>query len=99
MSLQLKSIYDYIANNLINEPASYHLKYTIENKFESISIFPNSGTSIVLIANDISKEFLDIRRRLAKNYAIFYRYYEDDENALITHVFHQMQDYDKIFQK
>ena len=82
----------------MNEPASYHLKYTIDSKFSNISIFPNSGTFIALILDDISEEFSNIQRRLVKNYIILYKYYTEDDNVVITHVFHQMQDYGKIFQ-
>ena len=96
---QIKSIYNYIANNLLNEPASYNMKHTIENKLSTISTFPNAGTFIILVSDDISEEFSNVQRRIAKNYIILYRYYEDTDIAFITHIFHQTQDYSKVFRK
>ena len=98
MTLQLASIYDYIVKNLVNEPASYNLKQTIEKKLSTISTFPNGGTLISLVTNDISEEFSNVQKRIAKNYIILYRYYEETNIAYVSHIFHQTQNYGEIFQ-
>ena len=99
VSTQIDLIYSYITNHLVNEPAAYKLKQTIELKFSTISTFPNSGTSLSLIAADISEACSNLQRIIAKKYVIIYEYYEEVDVVLITHVFHQTQDYGKIFQK
>ena len=60
---------------------------------------PKGGTSILAFANNILEEFLDIRKLSAKRYIILYEYHENVDLAYITHIFHQTQDYGKIFQK
>ena len=95
---QILSIYSYIINNLVNEPAAYRLKSTIERKWSHISTFPNSGTPISSFANDISVQFTDIQRTMADRYLLLYIYDETTDTATISHIFHQTQDYAKIFQ-
>ena len=99
VSQQMTSIYTYIANNLANEPASYATRAIIENKISNISIFPNSGTFITSVIDGISEIFSSVQRRIAKRYVITYKYFEEIDTVLITHIFLQMQDYGKIFQK
>ena len=82
----------------MNELASYNTKSIIEEKFSNISIFPKSGTFIFSVLDNISEEFSNVQRRIAKSYVILYRHYEDSDIAYISHIFHQMQDYTKIFQ-
>ena len=94
----MKSIYQYIADNLVNEPASYKLKMVIESKLSTISILPNGGTYLSQVADDISVIFSNFKRCIAKNYILIYKYFEDQNIAYITHIFHQTQDYSKIFQ-
>ena len=97
VSLQLNSIYSYIADNLYNEPAAYHFKAIVKSKFSTISTFPKVGTFILLVADDILKEFSDIRKITVNRYIILYEYHEEIDVVGITHIFHQMQDYGKIF--
>ena len=92
-------IYNYIVNHLFNEPAAYRLKSTIEQKFSTIETFPNCGTKITSFINDISNEFLNIRKINANNYLIIYHYEKEIDIVHITHIFHQKQDYGRIFQK
>jgi len=99
MSFQLKSIYHYIADNLFNELASFRMKALVDQKLSTISLFPNSGTSVSSYISDIADEFSDIRKINAKNYILLYSYDENEiDIATITHIFHQTQDYGKIFQ-
>ena len=53
MPEQIKSIYDYIANHLLNEPASCRMKITIEQKLSNISTFPKVGILISTYINDV----------------------------------------------
>jgi len=88
----------YISNNLYNESASQNLKGIIESKLSNISIFPTIGTSVTDIASDISIEFKSFRKSLAKNYILLYVYKQTLNTAFVTHIFHQTQDYGKLFQ-
>ena len=89
---------NYILNNLLNDVASYNFRQMIDNKFDSISSLPDSGTFLINILDDISPVFAMVQRRVAKKYIIVYRYYEEDNIAFITHVFHESQDYGRLFQ-
>ena len=99
VSLQINSFYDYIADNFANKLAAENLKHTIKTKLTSISTMPKSGTSILAFSSTILEEFQDIRKLTAKKYIILYEYYEDVDLAYISHLFHQTQNYGKIFQK
>ena len=99
MTQQMTSIYDYITNHLFNEPATYRLQSIIEQKFSTISTFPNSGTPITSYIDDVSKEFSNIRKLNANNYSILYHHKEVIDIAFITHIFHQSQNYGVVFQK
>ena len=92
-------IYAYIVDVLVNEEASYRLKHIIESKLISISTLPNGYSLILSLVDDIAPEFLEVRKITANSYVIIYRYYESADLAIITHIFHQTQDYGKIFQK
>jgi len=59
---------------------------------------PNAYSFILSLIDDIAEEFREVRKITANNYVIIYRYYDDDNLAFITHIFHQTQDYGKIFQ-
>ena len=97
--MQIDLIYGYITNHLVNEPAAYKLKQTIGLKFSTISTFPNSGTLLSFVTHDISEACSNLQRIMANQYMIIYEYYEEVDVALITHIFHQTQDYGKIFRK
>lgn len=77
--------------------ATYRLRYIIDSKLENISAIPTAYSLILSFIGDIAEEFLEVRKVTAKNYVIIYRYYEDDNLAYITHIFHQTQDYGKFF--
>ena len=70
----------------------------IEQKLEAISTFPLVGTPIMSYINDVSLEFESVRKLNIKNYTILYAYTDLHDLATITHIFHQTQDYGKIFQ-
>ena len=91
-------MHDYILNNLLNQPASHHFRQLLDDKFDSISTIPDGGAFLGNILEDISPLFSKFQRRLAKKYVIIYKYFEEDSTALVTHVFHETQDYQKLFQ-
>ena len=99
MSLQLQSIYSYIANNLFNEPASFRLQNTIEQKLSTISTFPKIGSTVISYIDDVADEFSKVRKLNANKYIILYAYKEISNIAVITHIFHQSQNYGVVFQK
>jgi len=89
---------NYILNNLLNDVASYNFRQMMDSKFDSISAIPDGGTFLINVLDDISPVFSTVQRRIAKKYIVIYKYYEDDNFALVTHVFHETQDYGKLFQ-
>ena len=58
---------------------------------------PNSYPFISSLIDDIRDNFSEVRKATVKNYVIIYRYYENSNLAFVSHVFHQMQDYGKVF--
>ena len=98
VSSQINSFYRYIVCHFANEPAAYKFKHIIKNKLAFISTMPKIGTSILVLSNSILDEFLGIRRLTAKRYMILYEYHEDVDLAYVSHIFHQTQDYGKIFE-
>jgi len=91
-------IYAYITNILVNEMATYRLKETIKTKLSSISAFPNGGTVISLLTDHFDEKFANIQRILVSNYLILYEYHEFEDFINILYIFHQTQDYAKLFQ-
>ena len=89
---------NYILNNLLNDVASYNFRQMIDNKFDSISSIPDGGTFLINILDDISPVFSNVQRRIAKKYIIIYKHFEEDNIAFISHVFHETQDYGRLFQ-
>jgi len=85
-------------NHLINDEAVYRLEQTIKDKFSSISVMPESYARLSSTIDEVLKEFSEFRKATVNNYILVYRYYEDADLAVITHIFHQTQDYGKIFQ-
>lgn len=85
-------------NHLINSEATFRLEQTIKNKFSSISVMPKSYALLSSTMGEVLPEFFEFRKVSVNNYILVYRYYEKDDIALITHIFHQTQDYAKIFQ-
>ena len=98
VTLQLKSIYSYISNNLFNELASFRLKGFIEDRFNTISNHPKIGAAITSRFDNVATNFTDIRKLNVKNYILLYVYRKDSGDALVTHTFHQTQDYGRLFQ-
>jgi len=68
-------------------------------KFDTISMFPDGGSSLGKIMDDISPIFSNFQKRLAKNYIIIYKHYEADNIAVVFHIFHKSQNYGRLFQK
>lgn len=64
----IKSIYDYICNSLVNKEATIKLLKEINDKFDSIAFFQKSSP---LIKNDYIKN-KNIRKLLIDNYIAFY---------------------------
>jgi len=76
----------------------FYLQDNIKEKLSMISTFPNSGTSITSYLNDVANEFSEIRKLNVGNYTLLYFYTEISDIASVAHIFHQTQDYGKIFQ-
>jgi len=70
----------------------------VENKFNTIQNSPKIGTTITARFDNIADNFANIRKLNAKNYIILYVYREENSTALVTHIFHQTQDYGRLFQ-
>jgi len=92
-------IYDYIANNLVNEPAAHRFQSTVKRKLSTVSTFPKCGTFLSSFDKNILAGLSTVRKITANNYVILYEYYEENDVVVIGHIFHQMQDYGKLFQK
>jgi len=99
LSWQINSIYEYITLQLANEPAAYRLRGVIKDKFETISVMPESGAFLSTLIDDVATEFFDIQRMTANRYVIIYDYRKEIDLIFVSHIFHQTQDYGKIFQK
>ena len=84
---------------LANEPAAYRLRGTIESKFETISTMPEVGAFLSTLIDDVAEEFFDVHRITANKYVIIYDYRKEIDVIFVSHIFHQTQDYGKIFQK
>ena len=97
-TVQVEKMYDYILKNLLNDTAAYHFRHILETKAANISMVPDGGTNLIDILDDISPSFATFQRRIAKRYVVVYKYYKGDNIALVTHIFHQTQDYGKLFQ-
>ena len=95
----MQSIYSYITDKLFNDMAAYRLKDTIKRKLSHLEDFPETGTRINSYMDDISKEFLECRKITIGNYLIIYNYFKEEQFTFVTHIFHQMQDYGRLFQK
>jgi len=85
-------------NHLINSEAAFHLEQVIKSKLSSISVMPKSYAFLSSTINEMLEAFSEFRKVSVKNYILVYRYYEEDDIVVITHIFHQTQDYGKIFQ-
>jgi len=96
---QIEQMANDILYNLFNDIASYNFRQLLDNKFDIISTIPGGGTFLINILDDISSTFSKFQRQIAKKYVIIYKYFKDDNIVLITHIFHETQDYGKIFQK
>jgi len=97
MTFQIDSIYTYISENLSNEPAAYKLQHMIKRKISSLATFPNSGTTITTLIDNVAPRFSSVRRLNANDYVILYAYFEKIDIVLVTHIFHQTQNYGRFF--
>ena len=94
----MQSIYRYIIHNLVNDSAALRLQEVLRSKLNTIANQPKIGTIITAHIDDVSAEFADVRKLTVNNYIILYDYDVTASAALVTHVFHQTQNYGQLFQ-
>ena len=85
----LESIYNYICNKLVNKEAAIKLLNKINEKFDSISLFPKSAP---LIINNYVKN-KNIRKLLIDNYIAFYEVDDIKNEIRIIRIMYGMQNY------
>ncbi len=85
----IESIYNYISNNLVNKEAAIKLLNKINDKFNSITLFPKSAP---LINNNYVKN-KNIRKLLIDNYIAFYEVDDINNEIRIIRVMYGMQNY------
>ena len=85
----LESIYNYICNKLVNKEAAIKLLNKINDKFNSIVLFPKSAP---LINNDYVKN-KNIRKLLIDNYIAFYEVDDTNKVIRIIRIMYGMQNY------
>ena len=85
----LESIYNYICNNLVNKEAAIKLLNKINEKFNSIALFPKSAP---LIINNYVKN-KNIRKLLIDNYIAFYEVDDIKNEIRIIRIMYGMQNY------
>ena len=94
----MQSIYHYISYTLFNDLAAYHLDGVINDKFDLMEDYPEIGSRINSSLDDIANEFHDVRKITANNYLMLYTYFTEFSVVIVSHIFHQTQDYGRIFQ-
>ena len=85
----LESIYNYICNKLVNKEAAIKLLNKINEKFDSIALFPKSAP---LIINNYVKN-KKIRKLLIDNYIAFYEVDDIKNEIRIIRILYGMQNY------
>ena len=85
----LESIYNYICNKLVNKEAAIKLLNKINEKFDSIALFPKSAP---LIINNYVKN-KNIRKLLIDNYIAFYEVDDINKEIRIIRIIYGMQNY------
>lgn len=85
----LESIYNYICNKLVNKEAAIKLLNKINEKFDSIALFPKSAP---LIINNYVKN-KNIRKLLIDNYIAFYEVDDIKNEIRIIRIMYGMQNY------
>lgn len=85
----LESIYNYICNNLFNKEAAIKLLNKINEKFDSIALFPKSAP---LIINNYVKN-KNLRKLLIDNYIAFYEVDDIKNEIKIIRIMYGMQNY------
>ena len=94
----MQSIYNYITNTLFNNLAAYRLDQDINDKFDKLEDQPEIGSRLTTSLDDISTEFHDFRKITVNNYLMLYEHSKESEITIITHIFHQTQNYGSLFQ-
>ena len=85
----LEPIYNYICNKLVNKEAAITLLNKINEKFDSIALFPKSAP---LIINNYVKN-KNIRKLLIDNYIAFYEVDDIKNEIRIIRIMYGMQNY------
>jgi addiction module RelE/StbE family toxin len=85
----IESIYNYICDNLVNKEAAIKLLNKINEKFDSIALFPKSAS---LLNNDYVTN-KNIRKLLIDNYIAFYEVDDINKEIKIIRIIYGMQNY------
>ena len=85
----IESIYNYICINLVNKESAIKLLNKINEKFDSIALFPKSAP---LLNNDYVTN-KNIRKLLIDNYIAFYEVDDINKEIRIIRIIYGMQNY------
>ena len=85
----IESIYNYICTNLVNKEAAIKLLNKINEKFDTIALFPKSAP---LLNNDYVTN-KNIRKLLIDNYIAFYEVDDINKEIRIIRIIYGMQNY------
>lgn len=91
----IESIYNYICDNLVNKEAAIKLLNKINEKFDSIALFPKSAP---LLNNDYVRN-KNIRKLLIDNYIAFYEVDDINKEIKIIRIIYGMQNYVDVLQR
>ncbi len=88
----LRSIYNYISIELVNQSAANKLMQKIKATFEKIALFPKSSQ---MVENNFVKN-KNLRKALVNRYVIIYEINEEEKEIIILRVISGLQQYFKI---
>lgn len=87
--IEIKEIYEYISNNLVNEKAAKRLMSKIREKVMNLAQTPKLYKKIEK-TKKIRKEF---RRMIVNNFVILYTVDDDKKIVYISHIYYKRKNY------
>ena len=87
--IEIKEIYEYISNNLVNEKAAKRLMSKIREKVMNLAQAPKLYKKIEK-TKKIKKEF---RRIIVNNFIILYTLDDDKKIVYISHIYYKRKNY------
>lgn len=94
-NLDLDEIINYISVELSNPKAAKLLINDFENAIDTICTFPESGT----LLNNEYLHVNNIRKKVIKNYTIYYINNENDDTILILRILSNRQNLSRVMFK